>query len=119
MPYPLCYHFPDLFLSKLAFLALSLRLLVPCVHFLLPPPRFFDMASMVSPPRQATFFGLHHHLLGIRASRWCAWFEECTVASAKAQELTEDLGSVEAFVVDLITAEEVEDMAGPRRTWDF
>ena len=41
------------------------------------------------------------------------------VASAEAQELVEDLGSVEAFVADLNTTEVVEDMAGPSRTWDF
>ena len=31
----------------------------------------------------------------------------------------EDLKSVESSVADLITAEEVEDMAGPSKTWDF
>ena len=41
------------------------------------------------------------------------------VASAEAQELAEDLGSVEASVADLITAEEAEDMVGPSKTWDF
>jgi hypothetical protein len=41
------------------------------------------------------------------------------VASVEEQEFVEDPGSVEASVADLITAEEVEDMAGLRRTWDF
>jgi hypothetical protein len=41
------------------------------------------------------------------------------VASVEAQGLEEDLASVEASVADLITAEEVRDMAGPSRTWDF
>ena len=41
------------------------------------------------------------------------------VASAEAQEFAEDMGSVEAFVADLITTEEAEDMAGSSRTWDF
>ena len=41
------------------------------------------------------------------------------VASAEVQEFAEDLGSVEASVADLITAEEAEDMAGSGWTWDF
>ena len=41
------------------------------------------------------------------------------LASAEAIELEEDLASVEPSVVDLITAEEAEDMAGAARTWDF
>ena len=38
------------------------------------------------------------------------------VASAEAWELAKDLGSVKASVVDLITAEEAEDMVGPSKT---
>ena len=41
------------------------------------------------------------------------------VASAEAQGLEEDLSGVEASIADLITAEEVGDMAGPSRTWYF
>jgi len=41
------------------------------------------------------------------------------LASAEAVELEEDLACVEAFVGDLITVEEAEDMAGAGRTWDF
>jgi hypothetical protein len=39
------------------------------------------------------------------------------VPSAAAQELEEDLASVEAFMSDLIRAEEAGLMA--RKTWDF
>lgn len=46
-------------------------------------------------------------------------FEECMLASAEAVELEEDLAGVEATVGDLITAEEVGDMAGAGKTWDF
>jgi hypothetical protein len=46
-------------------------------------------------------------------------FEECMVASAEAQGLEEDLAGVEASVADLITTEEVRDMASPSRRWDF
>jgi len=41
------------------------------------------------------------------------------VASVEAQDLEEHLVGVEAFVADLITAKEVEDMASASRTWDF
>jgi hypothetical protein len=41
------------------------------------------------------------------------------VASVEAQEFAEDLGSVEASIANFITTEEVEDMAGSSRTWDF
>jgi hypothetical protein len=41
------------------------------------------------------------------------------VASAEAQDFAKDLGSVEASVADLITAEEAEYMAGSSRTWDL
>lgn len=41
------------------------------------------------------------------------------LARAKAQDIEEDLASVEASVADLISVEEVEDMAGAKRTWDF
>ena len=41
------------------------------------------------------------------------------LASVEAIELEEDLASIEASVADLITAEEVEDMVGAGRTWDF
>ena len=41
------------------------------------------------------------------------------IVSAEVLELEEDLSGVEASVVDLITTEEVGDMVGPSRTWDF
>ena len=41
------------------------------------------------------------------------------VSSAEVQGPKEDLFGVEASIADLITAEEVGDMAGPSRTWDF
>jgi len=41
------------------------------------------------------------------------------IVSAEALGLEEDLSGVEASVVDLITTEEVGDMVGPSRTWDF
>jgi hypothetical protein len=41
------------------------------------------------------------------------------VASAEAQELAEDLRSVEASVADLITTKEAEDMVGKSKTGDF
>lgn len=67
------------------------------------------MASSISPSLcWATLFGPYRHLLGVRASGW----------SARFKEFVEDLGSVEASVVGLITVEEAEDMAGLNRTWD-
>lgn len=41
------------------------------------------------------------------------------LASAEAQGFVEDLDSVEASIADLITANEAEDMAGAKKTWDF
>ena len=41
------------------------------------------------------------------------------IVSVEALVLKEDLSRVEASVVDLITAEEPRDIAGPSRTWDF
>ena len=41
------------------------------------------------------------------------------IVSAEALGLEEYLSGVEASVADLITAEEVGDMAGSSRTWDF
>ena len=41
------------------------------------------------------------------------------IVSAEALRLEEDLSGVEASVVDLITAEEVGDMAGTSKMWDF
>ena len=41
------------------------------------------------------------------------------LVSVVALGLEEDLSVVEASVADLITAEEVGDMAGSFRTWDF
>ena len=41
------------------------------------------------------------------------------IVSAEALGLEEDLSGVEASVADLITAEEVGDMAGSSGTWDF
>ena len=40
------------------------------------------------------------------------------LASVEGLGLEEDLSGVEASVVDLITAEEAEDMAGNSKTWD-
>ena len=78
------------------------------------------MASLVSPFRRwATFFGPYHRLLGIRAGGRYVRFEECMIVSAEVLELEEDLSGVEASVVDLITTEEVGDMVGPSRTWDY
>lgn len=66
---------------------------------------------MGPPPRRATIFGPYSCLLGVRASVWSACFEECMVAIAEAQELEEDLASVDASLSDLVGAEEVEVMA--------
>ena len=77
------------------------------------------MATSVSPPCRASFFGPYRRLLGVRSSGWSAWFEECMIVSAEALGLEEDLSGVEASVADLITAEEAGDMAGSSRTWDF
>ena len=41
------------------------------------------------------------------------------IVSVEALGLEEDLSGVEASVVDLITAEEVGDMAGTSKMWDF
>jgi hypothetical protein len=41
------------------------------------------------------------------------------LASAEAHEVEEDLSSVEAFVGDLVSAKEFEDMARTGKTWDF
>ena len=41
------------------------------------------------------------------------------IASAEALGLEEDLSRVEASVADQITAEEVGDMDGTSKTWDF
>ena len=41
------------------------------------------------------------------------------IARAQALGLEEDLSAVEASVTDLITTEEVGDMAGSSRMWDF
>ena len=41
------------------------------------------------------------------------------IVSAEALGLEEDLSGVEASVADLITVEEVGDMAGSSGTWDF
>ena len=41
------------------------------------------------------------------------------LANAEAIELEEDLADIEASVGDLITAEEVEDMASVGKAWDF
>ena len=41
------------------------------------------------------------------------------IISAEALGLEEDISGVEASVADLITAEEVGDMAGSSGTWDF
>jgi hypothetical protein len=51
------------------------------------------------------------------ASGWSAWFEECMVASAAAQDLEEDLASIVASIGDLIGVKEAGLMA--RKTWDF
>ena len=41
------------------------------------------------------------------------------IVSTEALGLEEDLSRVEASVTDLITIEEVGDMAGTSKTWDF
>lgn len=38
---------------------------------------------------------------------------------AEAQEIEEELFSVEGSIGDLISAEEAEDMVGYGKTWDF
>ena len=78
------------------------------------------MATPVSPPpHRASFFGPYRRLLSVRSSGWSVRFEECMIVSAEALGLEEYLSGVEASVADLITAEEVGDMAGSSRTWDF
>jgi hypothetical protein len=44
-------------------------------------------------------------------------YEECMVASVVAQELEEDLASVNASIGDLVGSSEADVMAG--KTWDF
>jgi len=78
----------------------SLRLALALANILAVAP------SVGFPPYRATFFGPYSHLLGIRVSGWSTRFEECMVASAKAQELEEDLASVKASVGDLIGAKD-------------
>jgi hypothetical protein len=63
-------------------------------------------------PRRATFFGPYHHLLGIRASGWFAWLEECMVAIVEKQELEEDFASIDASIGDLVGGSEAKVMAG-------
>ena len=110
----------QLLLSKLFSLALGLRLFAFSLRFLWFLARALEVASPSSPPpRWATFFGPYRHLVGVRAIGWSACFEERMVASVEAQDLEEHLVGVEAFVADLITAKEVEDMASASRTWDF
>jgi hypothetical protein len=77
------------------------------------------VASSGSHPCRASLFGAYSRPLGIRASGWSQRFEECILASAEAIELEEDLASVVASVGDLISVEEVEDMAGADKTLDF
>jgi hypothetical protein len=63
-------------------------------------------------PHWATFFGPYRHLLGVRASGWSVWFEDYMVASVAAQELKEDLASIDALIGDLVSAGEAEAMVG-------
>lgn len=78
------------------------------------------MASPVSShPRWASLYDPYSLLLSVRASGSSERFEECMRDIAEALELEEDLASVEASIGDLIIAEEVDNMAGAGRTWDF
>lgn len=50
-------------------------------------------------PRWASFSGPYSHLVGVRASEWSKYFEECMMVSAKAEE---ELANIEAYVGDLV-----------------
>jgi hypothetical protein len=66
-----------------------------------------------SPP--GYLFCPYRHLLGVRASRWLACFEEWMLMSAEARDLEEDLASVDAPIGDLTGGSGA--MAG--KAWDF
>jgi len=55
--------------------------------------------------------------LGVRFGGWLDFFEECMLEVIAAQELEEDMLSVEASVRDLISANESVSMVGP--TFEF
>jgi hypothetical protein len=65
-----------------------------------------------SVPRQAALYGPYRHILGVRAIEWSTRFEECMLVSALAQDMEEDLASVEASVGDLVGASKGEGVAG-------
>ena len=67
--------------------------------------------------RWPSFSRPYSRLVGVRASEWSKYFEECMVDSAEAHELEEEIGSVEASVGDLVGSEEAGVMV--KKTWDF